>query len=70
MDEVFALNLLIKEHIKIPKNIQLLIEEREQARKSKNWKLADDLRNKITKLGYFVSDTSEGPVVKNKQKDL
>ena len=70
MDEVFALNLLIKEHIKIPKNIQLLIEEREQARKSKNWKLADELRGKITKLGYFVSDTSEGPVVKNKQKDL
>ena len=64
MDEIFALNLLIKEHLKIPKQIQSLIEERESARKSKNWKLADELRGKITKLGYFVSDTSEGPVVK------
>ncbi|OIO42039.1 cysteine--tRNA ligase [Candidatus Pacearchaeota archaeon CG10_big_fil_rev_8_21_14_0_10_31_9] len=64
MDEVFALNLLIKEHIKIPKNIQSLIDEREQARKNKNWRLADELRDKISSYGYTLSDTTEGPVVK------
>ena len=64
MDEVFALNLLIKEHIKIPKEVQSLIEKREQARKNKDFKLSDELRNKINSLGYSVSDTSEGPIVK------
>ncbi|MEK6873639.1 MAG: cysteine--tRNA ligase [Nanoarchaeota archaeon] len=64
MDEIFGLKILEKEHIKIPKNIQLLIDKRESARKSKNWKLADELRDKIIKLGYSISDTLEGPVVK------
>ena len=64
MDEVFALNLLIKEHIKIPKEVQSLIEKREQARKNKDFKLSDELRNKINSLGYSISDTSEGPIVK------
>ncbi len=64
MDEVFALNLLIKEHLNIPKNIQSLINDREQARNSKNWKLADELRDKISKLGYQISDTENGPEIK------
>lgn len=64
MDKVFGLKLLEKEKVKIPKNVQSLIEERESARKNKNFKLADELRDKITKLGYVISDTFEGPVIK------
>ncbi|MEM3113414.1 MAG: cysteine--tRNA ligase [Candidatus Pacearchaeota archaeon] len=64
MDGVFALNLLIKEHLKIPEDVRRLIGEREKARKIKNWKLADEIRDKIKDLGYEVSDTEKGPIIK------
>ena len=67
IDEVFALNLLIKEKISIPKNIQELVDKREQARKSKNWKLADELRDKINKHGYVINDTDKGSVLKKEE---
>jgi cysteinyl-tRNA synthetase len=60
MDEVLGLNLLKKEEIKIPKNIQELVDKREQARKAKDWKKADEIRNKINSLGYLVEDTDKG----------
>jgi len=60
MDEVFGLDLLKKEKISISKEIQKLVDEREKARKNKNFKLADEIRNKINKLGYNISDTNEG----------
>ncbi|MEK6817462.1 MAG: cysteine--tRNA ligase, partial [Nanoarchaeota archaeon] len=44
IDEVFGLNLLEKKEINIPKEIQKIIEEREKARKNKDWKKADELR--------------------------
>ena len=60
MDKVFSLNLLKKEKIKIPKQIQELAEQREEAREDKNYKLSDGLRKKINQLGYNISDTKEG----------
>jgi len=60
MDEVFGLDLLKFEKIKIPKKIQDLVDEREKARKDKNWKKADELRDKIKKLGYQINDKKEG----------
>ena len=38
-----------------------LIEEREEARRTKDWDRADALRDKIAELGYTVTDTPEGP---------
>ena len=35
----------------------------EEARKNKNWSLADELRNKIQKWEFKVNDTSDGSVV-------
>src|SRR3989344_2189190 len=64
MDSVFSLDLLEKPKIHIPDEVKKLVSEREQARKSKNWKLADELRDKINKQGYVISDTDQGPVVK------
>jgi len=64
MDEIFALNLLIKEHIKIPKEVEKLVQDRQEARKNKNWKLADELRNKIEKKGFQINDTDKGPILK------
>ncbi len=66
MDEVLGLELLKREDIKINKEIQDLINKREKARKDKNWKLADEIRDKINKLGYTIDDTKDGVKVKTK----
>jgi cysteinyl-tRNA synthetase len=60
IDSVFWLNLLKKEEIQIPNEIKKLVEERETARKNKNFKKSDELRDKINKLGYKIDDTKEG----------
>ena len=64
MDKVLGLKLLEKEKIKIPEEILKLVKEREEARKNKDWKKSDELRNKIKKLGYQVDDTAERSVVR------
>ena len=64
IDEVFCLNLLEKEKIKIPKEIQKIVEEREQARKNKDWKKADELREALKKKGYLLDDTEQGAKVR------
>ena len=59
-DEVLGLDLKKLRKEKIPQDIITLAEERLNARKKKDWKKADELREKITKLGYVVGDTQEG----------
>ena len=44
----------------IPKNILSLAEERENYRKIKDWKSADEVRDKIKKLGYKIGDSASG----------
>lgn len=57
-DSVLGLNLNKVE--KIPLEITKLAKQREGARKEKNWKLSDSLRNKINKKGYIIEDSKEG----------
>ena len=38
-----------------------MVAEREEARKRKDWKRADALREEIKKLGFLVEDAAEGP---------
>jgi cysteinyl-tRNA synthetase len=57
-DEVLGI-LEFKEE-KIPAEIKKLIDEREKARKDKNYDKADKLRDEIKKKGYFVEDTKQG----------
>jgi len=64
MDSVFGLDLLKKERLQIPAEINKLANKREQARKSKDWKLADELREKINKQGYIIEDIERGFVLK------
>jgi cysteinyl-tRNA synthetase len=64
MDEIFGLKLLDKEKIKIPTEIKKLIEEREIARKEKNWKKSDKMRDEIKRKGYEVIDGKNGWEVK------
>jgi cysteinyl-tRNA synthetase len=48
---------------KIPKEIQKLVNELEQARKNKDFNKSDELRKEINSLGYEVKDTAEGQKV-------
>jgi len=64
MDEVLGLKLLEKEKVKVPAEIQQLVDEREKARENKNFKLSDELRQKMKEKGWWVDDTEEGPKVK------
>jgi cysteinyl-tRNA synthetase len=62
-DEVLGLNLFKKEKIEASDEVNKLVQEREKARDSKDWKLADKIRDKIAKKGFWVNDTSEGSVL-------
>lgn len=67
-DKVFGLGLesVKKEEIIIPDEVKELIDEREDARKKKDWVKSDELRKKIFKMGFVVEDTSGGAVVRKK----
>jgi len=45
----------------IPSEVQKLIDEREEARKAKDFAKADELREKIKMTGFSIEDTPQGP---------
>ena len=51
-----ALVPLPEKQIAITPEMQVLLDEREQARKDKNWKRADELRDQLKQLGFEVQD--------------
>ncbi len=46
----------IDEHVSITPEIENLLNQRDQARKDKNWALADEIRDQLKILGYEVKD--------------
>lgn len=56
--DVFGLPLdpLPEKEVELTQEMQKLIQEREQARKEKDWKKADALRDQLRALGYEVQD--------------
>lgn len=48
----------------VPQDLQEALEKRIQARKDKNWALADTLRDLIASRGYQIEDTSTGARLK------
>lgn len=44
----------------VPDQVQQLLDDREAARRAKNWALSDNLRGQIAVLGYAVKDTPGG----------
>ena len=44
----------------LPAEIQQMADERAQARKDKNWKRSDELRDALAAAGYIVKDTPQG----------
>ncbi|MDP4001095.1 MAG: cysteine--tRNA ligase [bacterium] len=67
-DEVLGLDIkkVWEESKAIPKEVQKLIDEREDARKAKDFKQSDKLRKEIEKKGYLLEDTTDGLKIKKK----
>ena len=66
-DKVLGLGLEKLTAIKIPMEVLELAEKRERARSSKNWALADEIRQEMEGLDYTVSDTDIGPQIRPKK---
>ncbi len=66
MDKVLGLSLdKVEDYLNslvsdIPEEVVNLAEERKEAKANKNWAKADELRGKITELGYNVLDSKDG----------
>lgn len=66
MDKVLGLKLdgFIGKPLEIPAEVQKLVDKREGARKAKDFKKSDELRDEIQNLGFEVEDTPRGSKVK------
>ena len=64
-DEVLGLDLknYEKQDEKLPDEIQELIEQRNEARKDKNWAESDRIRDLLIEKGYTVKDSKDGTIV-------
>ena len=61
-----TLGIVPTKWIAIPSDVQYLVNQRELARKQKDFSSADDFREKIIKMGYAVDDTPYGTLAKKK----
>ena len=62
-ENILSLDLLTAQEEKpltVPAEVQSLVDARAAARKAKDWKKSDELRDEIAKLGYTVKDTPQG----------
>lgn len=50
----------------VPAEILALVEQRQQARKNKDWAASDKARDELAAMGWEVKDTPQGPKVKRK----
>ena len=59
LGDILGLKLEKKEEI-LDEDIEKLIEERQAARKAKDFAKADEIRNKLQDMGIVLLDTREG----------
>ena len=59
-----VLGLLSKKEDELPEEIAVLVRERAEARKNKDWARSDELRNQIVSAGYILEDTKQGQKVR------
>ncbi len=50
----------------IPQDVYDLVEQRTQAKQEKNWQKADEIRDKLSSMGYVVEDTKQGAKIVKK----
>lgn len=65
-DEVLGLNLCVKEELEIDSHLEQYIkdkiEERNIAKKNKDYSLADQIRDELKEKGIIIKDTREGTI--------
>ena len=66
MDEVFGFGLSKNQNLELPKEVQSLVNQRDEARTNKDFSKSDELRAQIEILGYEVKDTSDGQKITKK----
>ena len=59
-DTVLSLDLTINEEVNIDEEIEKLIEERNNAKKNKDYAKADEIREELMNMGIKIIDTREG----------
>lgn len=59
-----VLGIIFVEEKKLDDEVQLLIKEREEARKSRNFKRSDEIRDELLKKGIVLEDTPQGTIWK------
>ena len=59
-----VLGLLLKKGDSLPDEVQQLVDRRAAARKDRDWKMSDTLRDEIKALGYILEDTPQGQKVR------
>ena len=67
VDRVLGFRLKDIESGSIPPMIFELAQEREMWRRAKDWRKADEVRQKISEAGYIINDTPDGPNIKQMQ---
>ena len=60
LDKVIGILGSIKKEEKLPDEVIELINKREEARKAKDWKTADQIREQLRKMGIIIQDTPQG----------
>ena len=65
MDQVLGLNIkkLAEQIREIPDEIKDLQKQRDEARKNNDYKLSDELRDKIEHAGFMVKDTGNSSLI-------
>jgi len=59
-DEVLGLNLKKVKELELDRDIEALVQQRENARKEKNWAEADRIRELLKSKGIALEDSAEG----------
>ncbi len=62
VDQVLGFGLPVTTDV--PVEVQTLVEERQSARKAKNFKRSDEIRDQLAKAGWTIEDTPSGPRAK------
>lgn len=66
LDSVFNVFDFRHKKAELPSDVAELARQREEARKKKDFKRSDELRNLILEKGYLVNDTPEGQKIRKK----
>ncbi|HRW58306.1 MAG TPA: cysteine--tRNA ligase [Chlamydiales bacterium] len=66
VDTALGVLPLEKEKMEIPQEVLKALEDREQARRDRDFQLADEKRDFIVSQGYVIKDTAQGPQIQRR----